>query len=57
MSQIRSIRFELKHEVGSLVDILMIIKCHELNMTKIQSVPVVGSLTITIFMLIYVGKL
>ena len=37
-----SICFELKHEVGSLVDILMIIKCHELNMTKIQSVPVVG---------------
>ena len=37
-----SICFELKHEVGSLVDILMIIKCHELNMTKIQSVPVIG---------------
>jgi prephenate dehydratase len=37
-----SICFELKHEVGSLVDILMIMKCHELNMTKIQSVPVIG---------------
>ena len=37
-----SICFELNHAVGSLVDILMIMKCHELNMTKIQSVPVIG---------------
>ena len=37
-----SICFELDHAVGSLVDILMIMKCHELNMTKIQSVPVIG---------------
>lgn len=37
-----SIVFQLKHEVGNLVDILMILKCHELNMTKIQSAPIVG---------------
>lgn len=38
-----SIVFSLKHQVGSLVDILMILKCHELNMTSIQSSPIIGS--------------
>lgn len=37
-----SVVFQLKHEVGNLVDMLMILKCHELNMTKIQSAPIVG---------------
>lgn len=37
-----SLVFVLKHEVGSLVDILTILKCHELNMTKILSTPIIG---------------
>ncbi len=37
-----SIRFELAHQVGSLVQALEIIQSHGLNMTKIQSVPVLG---------------
>lgn len=37
-----SVVFQLHHEVGNLVDILMILKCHEMNMTKIQSAPILG---------------
>jgi prephenate dehydratase len=37
-----SIVFSLQHQVGSLVDILTILKCHEINMTKIQSSPIIG---------------
>jgi len=36
-----SIRFKLSHEPGSLVNILQIFKAHQLNMSKIQSVPIV----------------
>lgn len=35
-----SICFRLKHEIGSLADVLMLFKKHEVNLTKIQSVPV-----------------
>jgi prephenate dehydratase len=37
-----SICFRLKHKVGSLADVLAIIKNEKLNMSKIQSVPVLG---------------
>lgn len=37
-----SIRFQLKHRPGSLADVLMIFKDHHINLTKIQSVPVLG---------------
>jgi prephenate dehydratase len=37
-----SICFRLKHKVGSLADVLTIIKEEKLNMSKIQSVPVLG---------------
>jgi len=36
-----SIRFKLSHEPGSLVDVLQIFKDYGLNMSKIQSVPIV----------------
>ena len=36
-----SIRFKLSHEPGSLVDILQIFKDYQLNMSKIQSVPII----------------
>ncbi len=36
-----SIRFKLSHEPGSLVDILQIFKDYKLNMSKIQSVPII----------------
>ena len=37
-----SICFRLKHKIGSLSDVLHIIKEEKLNMSKIQSVPVLG---------------
>lgn len=37
-----SIRFQLTHQPGSLADVLMIFKTHQINLTKIQSVPVLG---------------
>lgn len=37
-----SICFELRHQVGALADVLVIMKNHEVNMTKIQSVPILG---------------
>ena len=37
-----SIVFSLFHQPGALVDILTILKCHELNMTRIQSSPIIG---------------
>ncbi len=36
-----SIRFKLSHKPGSLVDILQIFKDYNLNMSKIQSVPII----------------
>ncbi len=36
-----SIRFKLSHQPGSLVQILQIFKDHELNMSKIQSLPII----------------
>ena len=36
-----SIRFKLSHEPGSLVDVLQIFKDYGLNMSKIQSVPII----------------
>ncbi len=36
-----SIRFKLSHEPGSLVNILQIFKDYNLNMSKIQSVPII----------------
>ncbi len=37
-----SICFELRHQVGALADVLLILKDYEINMTKIQSVPILG---------------
>ena len=34
-----SIRFELEHEPGSLFKVLELLKKHDVNMTKIQSIP------------------
>ena len=38
-----SICFELTHQPGSLVDVLAEFKKHEINLTKIQSLPILGS--------------
>jgi len=37
-----SICFEVKNEVGSLAVALMIFKDHQINLSKIQSIPVIG---------------
>ena len=37
-----SICFELRHQVGALADVLVIMKNYQVNMTKIQSVPILG---------------
>ncbi len=37
-----SLRLITSHEPGSLTDILQIFKEHQLNLTKIQSVPIIG---------------
>lgn len=34
--------FEVRNEAGSLADILTIFKQHQINLTKIQSVPIIG---------------
>ncbi|MBQ9200806.1 MAG: prephenate dehydratase [Bacteroidales bacterium] len=38
-----SICFELTHQPGSLVDVLAAFKQHDINLTKIQSLPILGS--------------
>ena len=37
-----SLSFEVANEVGSLADALMTFKTHSLNLTKIQSIPIIG---------------
>jgi prephenate dehydratase len=37
-----SLRFETKHEPGSLAKVLTLFSDHRLNMTKIQSLPIIG---------------
>jgi prephenate dehydratase len=37
-----SLSFEVAHEVGSLAETLMIFKNYGLNLTKIQSIPIIG---------------
>lgn len=37
-----SVCFRLRHEVGSLVDVLSVLKRNNVNLSKIQSVPVTG---------------
>lgn len=37
-----SLSFEVANEVGSLADALMTFKNHEINLSKIQSVPIIG---------------
>jgi prephenate dehydratase len=37
-----SIRFETPHSPGSLVDVLEVFRSHGINMTKIQSLPILG---------------
>ncbi len=37
-----SLNFELKHAMGSLADVLIIFKNNRVNLTKIQSVPIIG---------------
>lgn len=39
-----SLYFEVSHEVGSLADVLMTFKLNQLNLTKIQSIPIIGRL-------------
>ncbi len=37
-----SLSFEVAHEVGSLAEALMIFKNNSINLTKIQSIPIIG---------------
>ena len=37
-----SLCFEVFNEVGSLADVLTVFKSHEINLSKIQSIPVIG---------------
>lgn len=37
-----SLSFEVAHEVGSLADVLTVFKNHNINLTKIQSIPIIG---------------
>ncbi len=37
-----SIRFEVKHDPGSLAKVLSILDAYEINMTKIHSLPIIG---------------
>lgn len=37
-----SLRFETRHEAGSLLAVLEVFKKHNINMTKLQSVPLLG---------------
>ena len=37
-----SLSFEVANEVGSLADVLVLFRDHHLNLTKIQSIPIVG---------------
>lgn len=37
-----SLSFEVSNEVGSLADVLTSFKEHQINMTKIQSIPIIG---------------
>lgn len=37
-----SVYFEVSHEVGCLADVLSTFKMHHINLTKIQSIPIVG---------------
>jgi prephenate dehydratase len=37
-----SLSFEVANEVGSLADALMTFKTHSINLTKIQSIPIIG---------------
>jgi prephenate dehydratase len=37
-----SIRFEVPHRPGGLVEVLEVFRAHDINMTKIQSLPILG---------------
>jgi prephenate dehydratase len=37
-----SMSFEVRNEAGSLADALMVFKNHSINLTKIQSIPIIG---------------
>ena len=37
-----SVCFEVSHHIGNLADILMVLKSYDLNLTKIQSTPILG---------------
>lgn len=37
-----SLSFEVAHEVGSLADVLMTFRENDINLTKIQSIPIIG---------------
>jgi len=37
-----SIAFEVANEAGSLADVLVVFRDHQINLTKIQSIPIVG---------------
>ncbi len=40
-----SLSFEVAHEVGSLAEALMVLKQNKINLTKIQSIPIIGKPT------------
>lgn len=40
-----SLSFEVAHEVGSLADVLLTFKENHINLTKIQSIPIIGKPT------------
>lgn len=42
LSDKASLRFEISHQPGSLLEILSSFQAHGLNMTKLQSVPIIG---------------
>jgi prephenate dehydratase len=42
MADKASLCFEVANEVGSLADVLTVFKVHRINLTKIQSVPIIG---------------
>ena len=43
LSNKASLRFELNHDIGSLSNVLQLFSTFKINLTKIQSLPVIGS--------------
>ena len=43
LSNKASLKFELNHDIGSLSNVLQLFSTFKINLTKIQSLPVIGS--------------